>query len=230
MANLTSTMFPTSDTGLLAWSLNFSTLITATPTAYGLTAAQATAYATVHSTFATALAACDPNSRNKSAVATKNTARTNLKTQARALASIINGTLTVTLAQKIALGIPPRATPSPVPAPSSSPALEVGTVTGWTVKLKLHDSASGSKRGKPAGVSGASVFSFVGATPPNDMGSWTFQGNTGKTVVDVVFDNSTAPGTKVWFTAFWFNGRKQSGPACAPVSTNLQGGSVSMAA
>ena len=30
--------------------------------------------------------------------------------------------------------------------------------------------------------------------------------------------------------AFWFNGRKQSGPACAPVSTNLPGGSVSMAA
>ena len=30
--------------------------------------------------------------------------------------------------------------------------------------------------------------------------------------------------------AFWFNGRKQSGPACAPISANLPGGSVSMAA
>lgn len=230
MANLTSTMFPRTDAALLAWSLNFSTLITATPTAYGLTSAQATAYAAVHTTFATALAACDPNSRNKSAVATKNTDRTNLKTQAKALASIVNGTLTVTLAQKIALGIPPRSAPSPIPAPSSAPAMEVGTVTGWTVKLKLHDSASGSKRGKPPGVSGASVFSFVGATPPNDMGSWTFQGNTGKTVIEVAFDTTNTPGTKVWLTAFWFNGRKQSGPACAPVSTNLQGGSVSMAA
>jgi hypothetical protein len=230
MANLTSTMFPTSDTGLLAWSLNFSTLITATPTAYGLTAAQATGYAAVHATFATALAACDPNSRNKSAVATKNTDRTNLKTQAKALASIINGTLTVTLAQKIALGIPPRSAPSPIPAPSVAPALDVKSVSGWTVNIKLHDSSSGSGRGKPAGVSGASVFSYVGATPPNDMGSWKFEGNTGRTVLEVAFDTTNAPGTKVWLTAFWFNGRKQSGPACSPVSTNLQGGSVSMAA
>jgi hypothetical protein len=98
------------------------------------------------------------------------------------------------------------------------------------VSLKLHDSTSGAKRGKPPGVSGASVFSFVGAVAPSDMGSWKFEGSTGKTKVDVSFDNSNAPGTKVWLTAFWFNGRKQSGPACAPVATNLQGGSVSMAA
>jgi hypothetical protein len=34
----------------------------------------------------------------------------------------------------------------------------------------------------------------------------------------------------VWLTAFWFNGRKQSGPACAPVGTNLPGGSVALGA
>jgi hypothetical protein len=220
MANLTSTMFPPSDSGLLAWSLNFSTLITATP-----------AYASVHAAFGTALAACDPNSRNKSAVAAKNTARNTLKTQARALASTINGTLTVTVAQKIALGIPPRATPSPVPAPSSAPALDVLSVSGWTVTVRLHDSTSGSKRGKPPGVIGASVFSYTGATPPTDISAWKFEGNAGKvTKIEVAFANTLAAGAQVWLTAFWFNGRKQSGPACSPVSTNLQGGSVSMAA
>ena len=108
MANLTSTMFPNTDTGLLAWSLNFSTLITATPTAYGLTSAQATAYAAAHSTFATALMACDPNSRNKTSTAAKNAARANLKTQAKLLSNMVNGTASVTVAQKIELGIPPR--------------------------------------------------------------------------------------------------------------------------
>ena len=230
MANTSSSFLPNTDATLLAWSLNFSTLITATPTAYGLTSTLATAYTALHTSFATALAACDPGTRSKSAVSTKNLARTNLKNNARLLAKLVDGTASVTNAQKLTLGLNVKASPSPIPAPSSSPALEVGTVTGWTVKLKLHDSTSGSKRGKPAGVSGASVFSFVGATPPNDMGSWTFQGNTGKTIVYVAFENTNAPGTKVWLTAFWFNGRKQSGPACAPVSTNLQGGSVSMAA
>jgi hypothetical protein len=103
-------------------------------------------------------------------------------------------------------------------------------VTGYTVKIKLHDSASGSKRGKPAGVSGASVFSYAGATAPADISAWKFEGNTSKTAVEVAFPNTTAAGATVWLTAFWFNPRKQSGPACSPVNTNLQGGSVSLAA
>jgi hypothetical protein len=224
------TFFPSSDAGLLAWSLNFSNLITATPTAYGLTSAQATAYLAVHTAYATALAACDPASRSKSNVVAKNAARTTLKTQAKLLANLVNGTATVTNAQKTALGLNVRAKPQPIPAPSAAPGLDVISVSAWTVSLKLHDSAAGSKRGKPAGVSGASIFSFVGPVAPNDIGSWQFEGNTGKTKVDITFPNTTAAGTKIWLTAFWFNGRKQSGPACAPVSTNLQGGSVSMAA
>ncbi len=221
---------PTTDSGLLAWSLNFKTLITATPTAFGLTAALATAYGTLHDAYGTALAACDPAIRTRSAVATKNTARTNLKNNARLLANLVEGTASVTNAQKLSLGLTVRTTPSVIPVPAEAPGLDVVSVFGWTVKLKLHDTASGSKRGKPPGVSGASVFSFVGVTPPADIGSWQFEGNTGRTSVDVVFPNTVVPGAKVWLTAFWFNGRKQSGPACMPVGANLPGGSVSMAA
>src|SRR5438067_1011799 len=104
------------------------------------------------------------------------------------------------------------------------------SVFAWTVRIRLYDIASVAMRGKPPGVNGAAVFSHVGETAPTDIGAWQFQGNTGKTNMDVVFPNTIAPGAKVWLTAFWFNGRKQSGPACNPVSTNLQGGSVSMAA
>jgi hypothetical protein len=224
------TFFPSSDTALLAWSLNFSTILTASPTTYNITAAQATAYAAVHATFATALAACDPANRNKANVEAKNTARTTLKTQAKLLASMVNGSSTVTNAQKIALGLNVRAKPTPIPAPSSKPTITIKSVSAWTVKIKLGDSASSKKRGKPPGVIGASIFSFTGALPPTDMTAWKFEGNAGKTVLDVQFANTLAAGTQVWLTAFWFNGRKQSGPACSPVSTNLQGGSVSLAA
>jgi hypothetical protein len=136
----------------------------------------------------------------------------------------------VTDGQKLSLGLNVKASPSPIPVPSSAPGLDVVSVSAWTVKIKLHDSTSSAKRGKPPGVSGAAVFSFVGATPPTDIAAWKFEGNTGRTNIDVAFANTLAPGALVWLTAFWFNGRKQSGPACAPVSTNLQGGSVSMAA
>jgi hypothetical protein len=225
-----TSFFPSTDAALLAWSLNLSTLITATPTAYGLTTTQATAYAGLHAAYGTALAACDPAMRNKSAVATKNGAKINLKYNARLLANLVYGTGTVTNAQKLALGLTVRAMPSPVPVPGSAPGLDVISVSAWTVKIKLHDSTSSAKRGKPPGVTGASVFSFVGATAPSDMGAWKFEGNTGRTKIDVAFDNTNAPGTKVWLSAFWFNPSKQSGPACSPVSANLPGGSVSMAA
>jgi hypothetical protein len=226
-----STSFlPDKDTALLAWSLNFQTLIVASPVLYGLTAALATTYSGYHTAFASALGACDPSVRSKSAVVAKNAARTSLKNNAKLMANLVNGTASVTNAQKVTLGIPPRALPSPVPAPSSAPNLDVVSVNGWTVRIKLHDSTSGSKRGKPAGVIGASVFSFVGIAPASDVSLYKFEGNTGKTTIDVVFPNTLAAGTQVWITAFWFNGRKQSGPACTPVGAFMQFGGISMAA
>jgi hypothetical protein len=146
------------------------------------------------------------------------------------LAKLIEGTASVTNAQKFALRLNVRSAPTPVPVPSAAPGLDIVSVSAWTVKIKLHDTSSSAKRGKPPGVTGASLFSFVGATPPSDISSWQFEGNVSRTNVDVTFPNTIAGGTKVWISAFWFNNKKQSGPNSSPVSTNLQGGSVSMVA
>jgi hypothetical protein len=189
-----------------------------------------TTYTALNTTYAAALAACDPNQRNKAAVVAKNEARTALKNGATLLANKIYSSPTVTDAQKTALGMPPRKSPMPIPAPSSSPELDIVSVNGWTVKIKLHDSTSSAKRGKPPGVSGAAVFSYVGADAPTDISAWKFEGNTGRSVIEVTFPGTTAPGAKVWLTAFWFNGRKQSGPACPPVSAYVQFGQLSQAA
>src|SRR5256885_16094541 len=80
---------PARDSLLLAWSANFSTRISAAPVPLGLTAAQATAYATLHTNFTNAMAAIDPGERSKSLVAAKNAARLALKTSARLLAKIV---------------------------------------------------------------------------------------------------------------------------------------------
>jgi hypothetical protein len=221
---------PRTDDALLAWSANFSALITATPTAYGLTAALASSYAAVHTTFATALGACDPGQRSKTTVAAKNEARTNLKIQARLLANLVEGTSTVTDAQKVELGLNVRKPPTPTPVPTTPPVLEVISVSAWTVKIKLREQGGTGRRGKPVGVAGASFFSYVGGEPPTDLAQWKFEGNTGRTSFDVAFTSTLPAGTRVWLTAFWFNGRKISGPICNPVGINLQGGSVALAA
>lgn len=225
-----SVSFPSSDGGLLAWSANFLALITDTPTAFGLVAGDAAAYGLVHDVWAAALAACDPAQRNKTATVAKNAARANLKNAAILLANKVYSTSTVSDAQKVELGIPPRSAPTTVPVPASAPVMEVISVSDWTVRMRLR-AAGGVSRGKLPGTAGASVFSYVGPTPPTDIASWKFEGNCGRvTRIDVAFDNALAPGTKVWLCAFWFNGRKQSGPACTPVSANLPGGGVSLAA
>ena len=221
---------PRFDNALLAWSLNFSTKISATFAAFGLTSAQAAAYATVHGNFATAMAAVAPTVRSKSATAAKNTARTALKLAANQTVDLVNGTPSVTNSQKVSLGINVRVKPTPIPIPTTSPGITVLSVSAWSVNLKLHDTASSAKRGRPPGVSGASLFSYIGATPPVSMSGWQPEGMTGKTNVTISFPNSNPPGTKVWFSAFWFNGRKESGPSTPPMSTYLQGGSMSLAA
>ena len=225
-----TTFLPRTDAALLAWSLHFRDLIVAQPTDYGLTAPLATAYGALHDLYAAALAECDPPIRTKTAVVAKNQARLNLKNNARLLANLVNGTGSVSDAQKTELGLTVRDEPTPIPPPSTAPVLEIVSLSAWTVKIRLRDAASGSNRGRPPGTFGASVFSAVSATAPTDISAYKFEGSTGQTKVHVTFDDTLAAGTKVWLTAFWFNGRKQSGPACAPVAVNLPGGSVSMAA
>lgn len=41
------------------------------------------------------------------------------------------------------------------------------------------------------------VVSFTGAAPPASVGQWKFEGNAGKTVMDVTFYDAVAPGTLV---------------------------------
>jgi len=218
------------DAELLSGSSNFSTLISEGPTVFGLTAAQATAYATLNTAYQTAYAVnIEPSTRTKVTVQNKNMARAALVAGARQLSDYIIQVPTVTDGQLVALGLPARTARTPIPAPGFSPKVDFLSVMGRTVRVRLHDSQS-TRRGKPEGVNGASVFSHVGATPPANIADWKFEGNTSRTTVDVVFDESVPAGSLIWVTAFWFNNRKQSGPACDPVSLNIAGGGVSMAA
>ena len=210
---------PSTDAGLLAWSLNFSTRISATPLVFGLTAQLAAAYQTDHDLFATTLAGCDPSVRNKPAVAAKNDARSALKVRARYLSSLVHGTASVTDAQKLELGLNVRAMPSPIPAPSEAPGIDILSVIGRVVKIRLHGEEV-LKRGKPPGVKGASVFSAVG-TAPGDPAAFKFEGNTTKTVFDIVFPDSVELGSTVYITAMWWNERAESGPGAPPVTTTL---------
>ena len=210
---------PSKDADLLAWGTNFSTRITATPTAFGLVAGDATSFAALLSAYDTALAACDPGTRSKSTVSTKNDARTALRDAAALLSKKVQGTASVTDAQKIDLGLNVRKAPQPIPAPAASPKVDVVSVNQNVVQIKLH--GEGAKRGMPAGVNGAIVISWVGENPPADPSLWKTEGVVSKGKLAIAFPIDAEPFSKVWIAASWFNPAKETGPLCPPVSTYL---------
>jgi hypothetical protein len=214
-----------SDTDLLAWSNSFSAHLLASPTVYGITEGQASAYQDLNTAFDTALTAWrDPSTRTPIAMANKTAARDNLLAMAKYLVNSINSSPDTTDAQRDELGIKARKKPSPIPAPSNSPIVEVLSVAGRVVTIGLH-ATEGSKRGKPTNVKGASVFTFVGAVAPTDPAAWKFEGLITKTKFDLSFIGPTEAST-VWVTANWFNERGETGVACNPVSINLPAASV----
>jgi hypothetical protein len=223
---------PKKDSGLAAWSTNFKTRTTLVPADFDMVAADCTAYAAVHDPYIAALAAVNTvGARSKALVVEKDTKKRELLRLAREFYAKIQSSLTVSDANKTLVNIVVRnPEPTPVPVPATEPVLAVKSVNGRTVTITMRDAANAERRGKPPGVSGAAVFSHVGPTAPAAIEAWKFEGNTGRTTVDVVFPASVAPGAQVWLTAFWFNPRKQSGPACTPVGTHVQFGGVSMAA
>jgi len=216
-----SDYLPLADESLATWTANFMGHIVPDAVDYGLTPAQAAAYATKQQAYQAALtAALNPTTRGPATILVKNEAKQELIAATREIAMQIQGTMSVTNEQRQGLGLTVRKTPTPVPPPDAAPKIDIESISGRTVTIRLHD-GDVAKRGKPPGVAGASVFSYVGTTPPADPSGWTFQGNTTRTTFTASFNSGTAAET-VWFTAFWFNPRGMSGPGTLPpVQANL---------
>jgi hypothetical protein len=222
--------FPTTDNGLLLWSRHLSDNINASPGEYGVPVEMAESYAVLHQAFAAAMAGVEPGVRNKASVHSKNDARSALKSAARLIVMQVRATATVSEAQQVYLGLTVRGRPTPIARPTTPPAVDIVSVSGHTVRIRLHDSATARRR-KPAGVQGAAIFSFVGPEAPNERAALRFEGITTRTKAEVVFPMTVAPGEQVWLTAAWFNPRTQSGPMSVPVCAVIQfGGAMAMAA
>lgn len=223
---------PSREAELLIWAANFDQLITATPVAFGLTAAQATAFGNLRSDFVAKYAtAVEPTTNSRAAVVAKNESKAALLEGARELIAIVQAFPGTTNEMRAGLGIKVRdGEPTPVPPPSVSPEIDIVSSVMRTVRLRVHNETTLGRR-KPDGVAGALIFSFVGAQPPapQDTHLWKFEVNTTKTTADVQFPSDVPSGATVWFTAFWYNPRGESGPAAAAAHANLPG-TLSMAA
>lgn len=225
-----SDFIPGSEAELVTWSNRFDQFITATPTLVGLTALQAANYHTLNEEWLSSYAVSQSDATNsKAARILKNEAKRNLIREARMLAGIIQKYPGTTDAQRAELGLTVPHTPTPQPAPATAPMVEVVSVSGHIVRLRLHDATS-TRRGRPAGVVAAAIYSFVGpvAPPPAEIHRWTSEGDVSRPhAVDIVFPTSVPDGARVYFCAQWMNAKMERSPASSPISTNLAGGGVS---
>lgn len=228
---MANSYLPAKDGALLDWGRNFSQLISQSPVSYGLTILQAESFGSLFSAYEAAYnTAVAPETRTKGSIAAKNTAKNAMKADARNLVSIIQGIPTVTPQMKIDLGVSVRDTePTPILPPTVAPEIDFMPTGTRTIRIRLHNEKTLNRR-KPDGVKGATLFSYIGATPPADFSNWKFEASTTKNVLEVEPPPTVSSGTQIWFTAFWFNPRTQSGPAATPVSTIVQYGGLSMAA
>jgi hypothetical protein len=212
---------PQADTALDTFMSNFVAKITATPTAYGVTAADATAIGALASDFSARLAtSSDPATRTKVAVAQKNTSKLALVAKARQLIKVITAYPPLTAAQRAELGLNPRdVAPTPIPAPATRPLLAVepdGT-------LRLVDESMPDHRRKPAGVSGALVFTKVAPAtdaPPTtpDDARFALLATRARAALPLPAGSN---GKTLWVLAQWYNERGELGPVSAAASTTI---------
>ena len=213
---------PRTDAGLLEFANSFSSQISAAAASFGVPAGTATSLASATSAYSDAYAeATNESTRTKGKVAAKNSAKLALRLAISDVAKLVYGTSTVSDEQLADLGLTVYDRhPSPVEPPGLAPLLTLVSVTGRTSRYKLADAAFPETRRRPGNAKGATIFSYVGETPPlTGATGWTYEGQTGQTTFLVQFPDDTAPGAKCWVTTAWYSARGATSPACQPVLT-----------
>jgi hypothetical protein len=222
----------TKDTVLRPQASNFSTVLAASPTTYQQTVPTATSVTAAVDAYIASLDALEDAKangvRSSLLASTKDSLKLDMLNLLRPIYLAVQASKTISDTAKIALGVHIRKVePTPVPPQALAPQATILSVDGSLVTLRARDAQDPDNRRRPAGTIGLTVCSFIGAEAPADINEWCLQGTTGKTTVQVLFPPTLAPGTKVWLTCFWLSSRKESSPACQPISAVVNyGGTI----
>lgn len=179
---MATTYIPARDVDFNDWLTNFSTLLTASPATYGLTAPDAVLVAAQQVAFAGALAlATDPSTRTPVTVAAKDAARASAEAIVRPYAVGISLNPAVSNGDKVAIGVTVRSNiPTPIPAPVTPPAIQLISATPLVHQLQIRPVGAVNKA-KPAGCIAIEVARSVGTVAATDPAQLTIIGQYGKT-------------------------------------------------
>lgn len=158
---------PGPDANFQAWQSNFVTYANANLAALGLVAADMTPVTATQTGWTTAFPAhVAAVNAAKAAKQTKDEARAAYVGAIRPLVRRLQASAVVSDAEKASLGINVRATPAPIGAPTTAPIVSIECGNRLQQTLRFVDSATPTRKAKPAGVLGVEIWSKVGTTPP----------------------------------------------------------------
>lgn len=218
--------FPDRESEMMSWVKGFAQKILIDPELYSLTIQQAEDFDAARDAFTQAfLLAKNPGTRTRPVIAQKREKRKILEAEARKLSRIIQGSPTVTDAQKIALGLSVRTNHgAPRAAPEMPPLLNIVEVLTRGLRVRLRDAESPDNHGRPRTAAGAMIYTHVGETPSSDINKWSMHSVTTKRTADINLSSDVPPGARYWVTAVWFSPRGARSPMSTPVSARMMDG------
>jgi hypothetical protein len=210
---MAASYIPTKDADLANWEDNFSTLITANPTNYGLLAGDAVAIAAAVLLFTNAFTvATNPTTRTSATIATKDAQKAASTVTCRYFAQLIRNNNGVSDALKIGLGLNlPDPTPSPIPPPATSPIITIVAATPLQLTLRYADQNTPDSRRKPDGVTALELFVAPSATVIVDPATLPFNGLVTRQPYPVNFVSGDV-GKTAYIAGRWVNRKGQVGP------------------
>ena len=220
---------PRDEAGRVAFMGNVAEHLVEEPQAWGFDAAEAAAYAGVQAAFASAWQRSQQaTSRSHLTVGEKNDAMAEAVAATRAVVARLEAWPGMSDDKRRRLGLTVAAPRRRrIPRPDTAPLLSIDSVRGRRVRLRIDRPTWGNHQtphGKPPHARGSMVMTHIGETFPPDPAAWRFERNTGQSTLDIQLPHHIPPGTKVWFTACWFNPRFQNGPMAVPVAGWVQHG------
>lgn len=215
---------PARDADFDAWLLNFTTLLTAAPTTYGLTAPDAVTCAAQYSAWSPAYqAAIDPSTRTPVTVAAKDAARVTAEAVVRPFAQAISKNAAVDPGDKVAIGVNlPNPVPVPIPPPTTFPQLGFRSAEPLVHIVQYQDSGLGTGKKKPFGAIGVELYRSVGTVPATDPAQASYYGQFTKSPLRSEFEAGQVGKICTYF-ARWITrsgpgGKAQTGPWSAPLT------------
>jgi hypothetical protein len=210
---------PHRDAEALAWLQAFASGLSASPSTYQISSAEAAAIQNAVDAFAAAFAdATEPSTRTPVTVAVKDEARNAAEQLCRQFAIMIKNNAGISNPEKIAIGVRPiNPNREARTCPQTSPTLNVVAATPGTHTLRFADSLDPETRGKPFGATELQLFVAVQDDPVNDWNEAKFVGKFTRNPMSVTFQPADN-GKQATYFARWAGQRGDTGPWSGPVT------------